>query len=172
MGHKMVDFYRTTHGLKLSNGVIFTTESPKKSKSFLLNKVAEHSKLWKETKQPLLLGCLDSMRNIIHAVDVAAAILCIIEQSVGDNYLICNTENASIYELVLKLYSKQGIKVFTKDNMLCDSVTDDVVVIMEDSKNGLDKLCVDINGSPEKLMAIGWKPNFTIEQILHDISMN
>lgn len=170
MGHKMVDFYRTTHGLKLSNGVIFTAESPNKSNSFLLNKVAEHSRIWKETKQPLLVGCLDSMRNIIHARDVAMAILCIIDQPVGDNYLICNNEHANIYDLVVRLYDKQGIKVFTKDNKLCDSLTEEVVVLMGDSKNGLDKVCVDINGTSEKLMAIGWSPKFTIDQILDDIS--
>jgi GDP-D-mannose dehydratase len=170
MGHKMVDFYRTTHGLKLSNGVIFTAESPNKSNSFLLNKVAQHSRIWKETKQPLLVGCLDSMRNIIHARDVAMAILCIIDQPVGDNYLICNNEHANIYDLVVRLYEKQGIKVFTKDNKLCDSLTEEVVVLMGDSKNGLDKVCVDINGTSEKLMAIGWSPKFTIDQILDDIS--
>lgn len=172
MGHKMVDFYRTTYGLKLSNGIIFTTESPKKSNAFLLNKVAEHSRLWKETKQPLLVGSLDSMRNIIHAHDVAIAILCIIDQSVGDNYLICNNEHANIYDLVVKLYDKQGIKVFNKDNKLWDSFTDEIIVLMEDSKNGLDKVCVDINGTSENLMAIGWKPNYSIDQILNDISMN
>jgi GDP-D-mannose dehydratase len=171
MGHKMVDFYRTTHGLKVSNGIIFTTESPNKSNAFLLNKVAEHSMLWKETRQPLLLGSLDSKRNIIHARDVATSILCIIDQAVGDNYLICNTENANIYDLVVRLYDKQCIKVTKKDNTLYETSTGDVVVLMEDSKNGLDKVCVDINGTPEKLMAIGWKPNFTIDQILDNISM-
>jgi GDP-D-mannose dehydratase len=170
MGHKTVDFYRTKHGLKLSNGVIFTTESPNKSNAFLLNKVAEHSRLWKETKQPLLVGCLDSKRNIIHASDVATAIMCIIDQLVGDNYLICNTENANIYDLVVKLYDKQCINVFKKDNTLYEQTSGDVVVLMEYSKNGLDHVCVDINGTPEKLMAIGWKPKLSIDQILDDIS--
>ena len=171
MGHKMVDFYRTTHGLKVSNGIIFTAESPNKSNAFLLNKVAEHSRLWKETRQPLLLGSLDSKRNIIHAHDVATAILCIIDQPVGDNYLICNIENANIYDLVVRLYDNQCIKVTKKDNTLYETSTGDVVVLMGDSKNGLDLVCVDINGTPEKLMAIGWNPKFTIDQILDNISI-
>lgn len=170
MGHKMVDFYRTTHGLKLSNGVIFTAESPNKSNAFLLNKVAEHSRLWKETNQPLLLGCLDSRRNIIHARDVATAIMCIVDQPVGDNYLICNTENANIYDLVVRLYDKQGINVFKKDNTLYDTTSGDVVALIKESKNGLDSVCVDIIGTPKKLMALGWKPNYSIDQILDDIS--
>lgn len=170
MGHKMVDFYRTTHGLKLSNGVIFTAESPNKSNAFLLNKVAEHSRLWKETNQPLPLGCLDSRRNIIHARDVATAIMCIVDQPVGDNYLICNTENANIYDLVVRLYDKQGIKILKKDNTLYESSSGDVVALIAESKSGLDSVCVDITGTPKKLMALGWKPNYSIDQILHDIS--
>jgi GDP-D-mannose dehydratase len=170
MGHKMVDFYRTTHGLKLSNGVIFTAESPNKSNAFLLNKVAEHSRLWKETNQPLLLGCLDSRRNIIHASDVAKAIMCIIDQPVGDNYLICNTENANIYDLVVRLYDKQGIKILKKDNTLYESSSGDVVALIKESNSGLDSVCVDIIGTPKKLMALGWKPNYSIDQILDDIS--
>ncbi len=42
MGHSMVEFYRNTYGLPFSNGVIFTTESPLKASTFLLNKVARH----------------------------------------------------------------------------------------------------------------------------------
>jgi len=172
MGHKMIDFYRTTHGLKVSNGVIFTAESPNKSNAFLLNKVAEHSRLWKETKQPLLLGSLDSMRNIIHARDVATAIMCIIDQPVGDNYLICNTENAKIYDLVVKLYKNQDIHLTkTSENTLCDDRTGDVVVILKESTSGLDKVCVDINGTPEKLMHLGWSPKYSIDQILNDIAI-
>ena len=48
MGHSIVDFYRVKYGLPFSNGILFTTESPRKSLNFLLNKVANHIKSWKK----------------------------------------------------------------------------------------------------------------------------
>ena len=81
MGHSMVDFYRNTYNLPFSNGVIFTSESPRKTGNFLLNKIVKHAKGWLGGKrEPLiLLGGLESYRNYIHSYDVATAIHKIIE---------------------------------------------------------------------------------------------
>ena len=66
MGQNMVEFYRKTHNMNFSNGVIFTTESPLKKQLFLLNKIANHIKAFKtgDMVTPLVLGNLDSYRNI------------------------------------------------------------------------------------------------------------
>jgi GDP-D-mannose dehydratase len=98
MSHSIIDFYRNTYNLPFSNGILFTTESPLKSKQFLLNKVSDHIK--NRISEPLNVGNLDSYRNIIHASDVASAINVIISQNYGDNYVICGNELNKIYRKI------------------------------------------------------------------------
>ena len=138
MGHSIVDFYRKTYGLNFSNGVLFTVESPNKSEKFLLKKVIKHDKT-----KPLILGNLNSLRNIIHAVDVAKAVRVIINQPKGDTYLICNTENITVKDLVLKIFDGE---------------------VIETEKCPYTKL----DGYPKKLIQLGWKPTYTIDQIIQE----
>ena len=121
----MIDFYRKTYNLTFSNGGIFTVESLLKRKEFLLNKVAHHARNYKQELKPLIVGNLDSYRNILHAKDVAKAIHVIISQETGDNYLICNEVSYKMYDLVVELYKKMGI-------------TNDLPLIIENEMFGFD----------------------------------
>lgn len=166
MGHSMVDFYRETHQLPFSNGIIFTTESSRKSPVFLLNKIARHIKIWKETNESLLLGNLKSFRNIIHPLDVASAIKKIIEQPIGNNYLICNEKSYSIFELVVELYRKAGIELYEENgNMYCDGI----LVIKIEDKPDIETNIINIRGYPTQLYQLGWKSIYSMDDILNDI---
>ena len=158
MGHSMVDFYRKTYNLTFSNGVIFTIESPLKRKEFLLNKVADHARTYKQNAKPLIVGNLDSYRNILHATDVAKAIHLIISQETGDNYLICNDVSHKMYDLVVELYKKNGI-------------TDTLPLIIENSMFGFDNIPTNITGKQVKLRELGWKPTITIDEILNELAL-
>ena len=171
MGQSIIEFYRETYSLPFSNGIIFTTESYKKSDKFLLNKIAKHIEQFKSTKEILLLGNLKSYRNIIHPIDVANAIYYIIKQETGDNYLICNTdESCSIFDLVVKLYNKADIKLInnTSDNILYDEVTNETVIKIENIKHIEDNI-INIKGYTENLLKLGWKPQYNIDHILNEI---
>ena len=170
MGHSMVEFYRNVYCLPFSNGIIFTTESPLKKPLFLLNKVTNHIKEWKNGNNTVLqVGNLDSYRNILHASDVANAIHIIVSQKNGDSYLICNSESHKIYDLVIKLYSNNGIELEKKDNILCERTTGLDVVIIKDIQLGFDSIPTNIRGEATKLMELGWKPLVDIENILDEL---
>ena len=94
MGQQVVKFYRDTYNLHFSNGILFTTQSIKKSKTFLLNKIHDHLNHF-QNKGPLILGKIDSYRNIIHPYDVVNAIRVIFNNNVGDDYNICNYKSCN-----------------------------------------------------------------------------
>lgn len=168
MGHSFVDFYRETYHCPFYNGIIFTTESCRKSTDFLLNKLAYHSHHWVKNKMPIHIGNLTSMRNIIHASDVARAIHFILLEG-EENYVICHDRSHRIEDLVIEIYRKVGVELFFQDNTYIHKPTGEVVLIV-DSKNKRNEPSNNINGDNSQLKNIGWKPEMSIRDILDEIS--
>ena len=164
--HTIVDFYRSKYNMPFSNGVIFTTESRKRTGNFLLSKVANHAKTWKTTHQPLELGCLDSYRTIMHASDIATAIQTIVSQEKGDTYLICESYSLHVYKLVEEMYKAFDIIVVRKENQYIDIETGLVVTNIGKSLRGIQ---TNIRGNCVKLRKLGWEPHMTLRDIINDI---
>ncbi len=166
MGQNMVDFYRQTHGYAFSNGILFTVESKEKKGNFLLRRIADHAKKWKQTKEPIKLGSLDSTRALLHVSDAAKAIKLIMEQPTGDNYIISGEESYGVSGLVLRLYGLFGIDAYMLNDVIY--CVKDIVAIIEKPHNGLDTQAVNIRGTPEKLYNLGWKQEKDIRDILNE----
>lgn len=166
MSHSILIFYRNTYGLPFSNGVIFTTESERKRPDFLLNKLKAHAKNWKNSKEPIKVGSLDSYRNILHAKDVASAVYTIIQQEKGDDYLICNDFSIKIYDLVLEIYKNKDISLVHKNNILYDIETGLEVIIIDEQNIGNDTIPTNIRGECSKLKTLGWIPEYDIFDFL------
>ena len=160
MGYSMVNFYRTTYNLPFSNGVLFTIESPLKNQTFLLNKVSNHIEKWLSgVKTPLIVGNLDSYRNILQAGKAVEYIYKIISKENGGNYLICNDKSCKVFDLVIELYSKAGINLVKgeKENddeydseygNLYEIETNNLVITIENKMLGLDCVPTNIRGFP------------------------
>ena len=105
----------------------------------------------------------------MHADDAVSAIIKILEQNSGDDYIICGNENVSILDIVIKMYKQSGINVTKINNELIDKNTGDALVIINNSKNGYDTVPIKIIGTPQKLYNLGWKQKYNIEGILNEI---
>ena len=170
MGQSIVNFYRQTYNLPFSNGIIFTVESSLKKSVFLLNKISNHIKNWLVNKEPIILGNLDSYRNIIHASDVANAIFYILEEKNGNNYLICNDNSYKIIELVKLLYSRANINLIKdNNNVFYDTNTNLPVIIIKENQLSFESTPTNISGTSTNLKNIGWEPLIPIENILDEI---
>ena len=169
MGHSMVEFYRNNYNYKFSNGILFSTESNKKSDLFLLKKISNHIKNWKKgTKTPLQIGNISSYRNIIHVSDVVSAIYTIINQPYGDTYVICNNTIDKIQTYIEQMYNLSNISLIKKENKYIENKTHLDVLIINDTFIGIDSTATKINGDALKLKKLGWKPKVSIQDILND----
>ena len=166
LAHLTVEHYRITYGLPFSNGVLFMTESKLRSANFLLKKVALHAKQYKQYRTPISLGNLDSWRNINHADDVAQAIKLIVEQRDGESYVICSSNFHKVEDLVIDVYKRYDILVEVKGTTLVDKATGEIVGTIGSS---LYSPITKINGSPTKLLALGWRPVHTVQTILNEL---
>lgn len=165
--HQIVNHYRTKYNLRLSNGVLFTTESPQRTDKFLLKRIANHAAEWSKCHNVLFIGSISSYRNIIHAKDVASAIDIIIQQNKGDTYIIGNLEHEHLEDIVKRIYKHFNIELVTKDEMnYYDSITGKNVLLVGQSLRGSS---TNINGYPVKLESLGWKPEYSIDQIIQDM---
>ena len=169
MSQSIVDFYRQTYNLPFSNGIIFTVESSLKKPVFLLNKISNHIKNWLDNKEPIILGNLDSYRNIIHASDVANAIFYILEEKNGNNYLICNDNSYKIIDLVKLLYSRANINLIKDNNIFYDSNTNLPVIIIQENQLSFESAPTNISGTATNLKNIGWEPLISLKNILDEI---
>ena len=176
MAHDMVIHYREKYGMYCVNGVLFTIESSKKRPEFLLNKVAEHIRSWKcglETE--LVVGPLDSLRNILHASDAAKAIRIIMTQPEPQDYLICNDyDNILVNVLVETMFKLADLDVVKncEGNYVMADNPDRVILKINRDRNGgygFDSQPTNIRGYPTKLLGLGWKINYKPEAILKDI---
>jgi len=173
LSHTIVQFYRNHFNLCFSNGIIFTTESKHKRDEFLLNKLSKHISNWIIDKKPIIIGSLDSYRNIIHASDVSKSIKLIIQQNIGDDYLICNSNGAKntflVYELVEKLFKLANIELLKEDNIIYDKNTKAPILIIENKNIGFDTYPANITGYPNKLIDLGWESKYNIDEIIFEI---
>jgi GDP-D-mannose dehydratase len=168
VGHQILDSYRKKYNLPFSNGILFMTESKKRSESFLLKKVAIHAKSWhKGNRTPLSLGNLESFRNINHCQDIADAIKIILEQPNGDTYLVCGSNFEKVEDLVIKIYKLYNIILIKEGSNLIDVLSGITVVLLGTC---LRTSISAINGTSVKLRALGWDPKYTTQAILEDIT--
>jgi GDPmannose 4,6-dehydratase len=163
MGHNIVNHYRIKYNLPFSNGILFTTESKLRDKRFLLKKVVEHARNFKNT---IILGNLESWRNINHAKDVAVAIKLILDQPKGDTYVICNTNFNSVEKLVFEIYKRYNIILSKQENGYIDLNTHELVIKTD---NNYCNTITKINGVSLNLTNIGWKSVYDIQTILDDL---
>jgi GDP-mannose 4,6-dehydratase len=169
-GHQIVSHYREKYNLPLSNGIIFTTESPERTDKFLLKRIANHAAQFFNSYNVLTIGSIDSYRNIIHAKDVASAIDLILYQKNGDTYIIGNLESIHLESIVKRIYKHFNIELTTNDNInYYDSITGKNVLFVGQSLRGCS---TNINGYPEKLESLGWRPEYSIDKIIEDLSSN
>jgi GDP-mannose 4,6-dehydratase len=165
MSHSIVDFYRMTHGCPFSNGIIFTTESRDRKPTFLLSKIAHYIRSWTLGSPPLVVGPLDSYRNILHASDVADAIWTILQQDTGNSYVVCNDETQQVLTMVMTLFSQAGMPVVHRENTLY-YLDEPILHIRPNLFASLDNGATNIDGKATLLKSLGWRPKYTIDQTL------
>ena len=172
-GSSMVKFYREKYNIFACNGVLFTVESSKKRPEFLLNKVAEHIRTWKNGIQTVLkLGNLDSYRSIIHPVDVADAIYRIMmtdgDKAVAQDYLICGNESVKVSTMVERIFEFAQMEVVFRENAYYLKETNEQIIEIS-AAEGNESQPTNISGECKKLYDLGWKITHTTDDILKEI---
>ena len=103
--HQKISNLRKEHCWNLNSGILFNHESEFRKDEYLFMKVINNAIQIKNKKiTSFTLGSLDLIRDWTYAKDTTEAMYYIIEDSVGDDYVIGSGEGKSIKELVLTVF--------------------------------------------------------------------
>ena len=113
------------------------------------------------------VGNLDSFRCVTHARDTADAIYSILRHDVPNNYVVCACPPASVRSMVERIYSFCGIKVSPVDQTTY--VVEGTNTVVFQTGAPLRGATTSIQGSSDRLTALGWIPRYNLDAILQSI---
>jgi GDPmannose 4,6-dehydratase len=108
--YHLLRYYRDTHGLHASCGILYNHESPRRGLNFVTRKIARAAaRIRAGEQQELRLGNLDSVRDWGHAKDYVHAMWLMTQQLEPEDYVIATGEGRTVRDFVEVAFSIAGI---------------------------------------------------------------
>jgi GDPmannose 4,6-dehydratase len=97
----MTKNYREAYGLHLTNGILFNHESPRRGETFVTRKITRAvARIARGEQKELFLGNLDARRDWGYAPDYVVAMWKMLQQPVGDDYVLATGTDLSVKDFV------------------------------------------------------------------------
>jgi GDPmannose 4,6-dehydratase len=113
-GHHMTINYRESYGMHASSGILFNHESPRRGQEFVTRKISRAvARISFGLQEDLALGNLDASRDWGFAGDYVEAMWLMLQQPVGDDYVVATGETHSIRDFLGLAFAHVGIEDWT-----------------------------------------------------------
>jgi GDP-mannose 4,6-dehydratase len=110
-GYHLMRYYRDTHGMHASCGILYNHESPRRRSHFVTRKVTTAAAAIKAGRQrEVRLGNLDDVRDWGHAKDFVRAMWLMLQQDRPDDYVLATGVLHSVRELVRETFASVGLR--------------------------------------------------------------
>ncbi len=104
--------YREAYNMHASNGILFNHESPLRGETFVTRKITRAAaKIALGQDKAVYLGNMDAKRDWGHAKDYVRAMHAILQQPVGDDYVIATGVTTTVRDFVTMSFAYCGIEV-------------------------------------------------------------
>jgi GDPmannose 4,6-dehydratase len=102
--------YREAYGIHASNGILFNHESPRRGETFVTRKITRSvARIKAGIDTNVYLGNLNSRRDWGYAKEFVEAMWLMLQQPVGDDFVIATGESATIKEFAEVAFNKAGL---------------------------------------------------------------
>jgi GDPmannose 4,6-dehydratase len=150
----MVRNYRQ-RGMHATNGILFNHESPRRGGGFVTQKVCRAvADIHRGKAKCVTLGNLDATRDWGHAKDYCRG-MWMLMQHAPDDYVLATGETRTIRELCDVAFRYVGLDY--RD------------FVKTDPKFYRPLEVHALRGDASKALALGWKPEITFEQMIHEM---
>jgi len=155
-------------------GILFNHESPRRGETFVTRKVTRGlSRISVGEQKVLYLGNLDAKRDWGHAKDYVRAMWLMLQQDKPEDYVISTQEQYSVREFVELAAEFLEMKLRWEGEGMDEVGIDDNTgrVVIEVSPRYFRDAEVDtlLGDSTKARMELGWYPETTIEQMIHEM---
>ncbi|MEZ5967077.1 MAG: GDP-mannose 4,6-dehydratase [Planctomycetota bacterium] len=149
--------YRQAYGLRVSNGILFNHESPRRGSNFVTSKVVRAAVQIRAGKaRQLVLGNLDSARDWGHAADYVRAMHLILGHDEPDDFVVATGVAHSVRDLCEVVFGRLGLDYREH-------------VVQDDAFRRPDELHF-LRGDAGRARAIlGWEPTHTFATLIDDM---
>ena len=145
--------YRQAYGLKISNGILFNHESPRRGSNFVTNKIIKAAvRIKLGLQKEVELGNIFTYRDWGHSKDYVRAMHLILQQDPGD-YVVSTGESHSVYELILCVEETLDI---------------DIPVVVNEKFKRPHELQY-LKGDSSRIRALGWQPEYTFKMLVGEM---
>lgn len=156
-GFNMVQIYRDSYDLHACNGVLFNHESPRRASNFVTSKVIKTAvMISKGQATELELGNLDAQRDWGHSKDYVRAMHKIINHTVPSDWVVATGETRSVRDMCDYVFTKLGLDYR-------DYVVQNPKYLRPNELNVLKGDSTPIR------QVLGWKPEYTFEQLMDEM---
>ncbi|MCU0819739.1 MAG: GDP-mannose 4,6-dehydratase [Beijerinckiaceae bacterium] len=166
--------YREAYGIHASNGILFNHESPLRGETFVTRKITRAvASIHHGLQDVLYLGNLDAKRDWGHARDYVEGMWRILQQPLGDDYVLATGETHTVREFVERAFAETGVTLRWEGAGVDE--------VGRDAKTGTVRVQIDpryfrptevdlLLGDPRKAhVVLGWKHTTTFPDLVKDM---
>ena len=169
-GFWTVKTYRDAYNLFMANGILFNHESEVRGPEFVTRKISQAvAKISFGSKDELVLGNLDAIKDWGYASDYTEAMFKILKQDIPDDFVIGTGESHTVREFVEIAFREIGINITWKGKGINEvGLNDEGKTLVRVSKEFFrplesDNYRADYTKAKNKL---GWKPKIKFNDLV------
>lgn len=170
----IVKNYREAYNLFACNGILFNHTSERRGKTFVEKKICDSiSGIVKGKQDQLVVGNIDSKRDIGYSVDYIKGMYLMLQHSKPDDYVLATGETYTIRYIIERIFSFANIDIVWKGEGLDEVGVEresGKVIVRKDEKyyrpTEVDLLLGDFTKAKEVL---GWSPTTDLDSLLKEM---
>ena len=170
-GFWIVKNYREAYGMFACNGILFNHGGVRRGHNFVERKITLGlAKILKGETDRLILGNLDSMRDLGNAKDYVEGMWLMLQQDHPDDYVLSTNETHSVREMVEKCFAMRGFNInWTGDGVNeigYDAATKRALIYIDARYYRPTEVDMLLGNSEKARRVLGWNPVTTFDQLL------
>ncbi len=168
--YHMVKYYRKAYNMFCVNGILFNHTSPRRGHNFVCKKICDYVKGCNK-EEPLQLGNLNATRDFGHSKDYVKGMWMILQRETPDDYVLATQHRVTVREFVNMAFKQVGNEIsWVGEGINEKGYLDGKVVVEVSPKYFRPYDLTDLIGSSKKVREeIGWKEEYTLEEIIKDM---
>lgn len=157
LGFNICRHYRRAFDLFAVNGVLFNHGSPRRASNFVEQKIVKTAvEIRNGRASELVLGNLDSSRDIGHSKDYVRAMWLMLQQDAPDDYVIATGETRSVRDIVTHVFGRLNLN--------------QADYVRQDARYMRPEELPYLRGDSSKARRVlGWQPTYTFEELIDEM---